>query len=425
MPASFIPSRRAQWAAGQPISELMSRTLGNPQLISLAAGFVDTKNLPTEIARQAIEAVFVDDRSAKSAMQYGTNLGEPRLREQLLARVNAIDFANRLQPTIEQVLITSGSNQALHLIADTLLDEGDIVLCASPTYLVMLGIIQNVGARAISVATDRDGIVVEALEETLRSLDHQNELERVKAIYLVPYFDNPAGINMPADRRAAIVEMAKRWSHRQPLQIISDEAYRELRFDVDDIPSLCAYDEDGTTVLATGTFSKSFSPGIRVGWSIVPQHLLKPLCGQKGNVDFGSPNFDQQIVSKVLELDLLDLHINQIRQSYRARRDSMLQAAKEFLGPCDDVTWTQPEGGLYVWATLPRTIDSGPSGVLFDAAIRQGMFYVPGEYFSAAEGSAVVKNTMRLSYGDESEDRIRAGIASLGRAINEVAPHFT
>ena len=166
---------------------------------------------------------------------------------------------------------------------------------------------------------------------------------------------------MPAERRAAVVELAKRWSREHRIHVIADDAYRELRFEGDEVANVCAFDEEGDTVIATGTFSKSFSPGIRVGWGILPDHLVAPVCNQKGNIDFGSPNFDQQIMAKVLELGLLDTHIERIRDSYRRKRDVMLAAANEYLRPIDGVRWLEPQGGLYVWAKLPNMIETGPT----------------------------------------------------------------
>lgn len=260
----------------------------------------------------------------------------------------------------------------------------------------------------------------EALEDRLEQLRRSGELDRVKAIYLVPYYDNPRGVTMSLDRRDAIVRIAKRWSSRQRIHVISDDAYRELRYSGEDIPCLRAVDEEGDTVIVTGTFSKSFSPGIRVGWGLLPRPLVEPICNQKGNIDFGSPNFNQEIIRRLLEMGLYHSHVDRLRESYRLKLDAMLAAADEFLAPIPGVSWREPTGGLYVWAKLPENVDTGPAGTLFDVAIRHGMFYVPGQYCYPTEGETVRRNTMRLSFGVQTAENIRTGIRLLADAIREV-----
>jgi 2-aminoadipate transaminase len=270
------------------------------------------------------------------------------------------------------------------------------------------------------VESDDQGLLPEALEEQLRRLDAQGDLPRVKAIYVVPYFDNPGGVTMPLNRRAAIVEAAKRWSRHERIHVISDEAYRELRYWGDDIPSTAVCDEQGDTVVVAATFSKSFAPGLRVGWGFLPPHLVGPVTDQKGNVDFGSPNFNQHLITKVLELGLFEPHLERLRSGYRDKLTAMLAAADAFLGPLDGVSWLPPQGGLYVWLRLPEYIDTGMEGALFAAAVREGVLYVPGEYCYPTLGQPVCHNTMRLSFGVQSCEKIREGVEMLGRAIAAV-----
>ncbi|MEO8497735.1 MAG: PLP-dependent aminotransferase family protein [Planctomycetota bacterium] len=413
----YLPSRRATLAEGQPISELMSRALDNPGLISLAAGFVDGQTLPVEAVRDVMSDLLGNDAEARAMLQYGATPGLPALRRSILAQCTSTATA---QEMLDRVVVTAGSNQLLHLVAESLLDPGDIVLCAAPTYLVFLGTVANLAARTWSVETDDLGMIPEALEATLQQLAQSGDLPRVKAIYLVPYFDNPSGITMPAQRVQRIVEIAKQWSHRTRIHVIADEAYRELRYAGDDVPSASEFDEDGETVIVAGTFSKSFSPGVRVGWGILPEHLVAPVCAQKGNIDFGSPNFNQHLMAEVLRRGLFVRHVEKLRASYHQKLDAMLAAADELLAPLERVTWRRPIGGLYVWATLPPEIDTGPTGELCDRAIAEGVLYVPGQYCYPAEGQPIAKNTMRLSFGVQSCERIREGIAALARAIQAV-----
>ncbi len=417
-------SQRAVWAEGQPISDLMARALANPDLISLAAGFVDPQTLPVEPTRGALAELLEQPHLARAALQYGTTLGYPPLREALLEQTHAQDGGlARRETDIDQVVVTAGSNQLLHLIADTLLDPGDIVLTAAPTYLVFLGTLNNVGARPFSVASDEHGMIPEALIETLEHLQAGGLLPRLKAIYLVPYYDNPSGVSMPAERRAAVVEIARRWSTRHKIYVIADNAYRELRYEGENTPSTYCYDRADGLVVEAGTFSKSFSPGIRVGWGILPRDLIDPICNQKGNIDFGSPNFSQHLVHAMLRSGQFEPHVEQLRTAYRVKMQAMLEAAEQHLGPIPGVRWLYPQGGLYVWLELPEGLDAGPQGTLFDLAVEEGVLYVPGQYCYANEGQAVCANRIRLSFGVQSVEGIDRGMAALGAAIRKALCH--
>ena len=417
-----ILSQRAAWSAGQPISELMARALAAPNLISLAAGFVDQHTLPTEATRQAADAILRDTIDAQAALQYGTTHGYPRLREAIRDRHLQADGGIDSQPPIDlqQIVVTAGSNQLLHLVSESLLDPGDIVLCASPTYFVYLGTLQNLGARAIGVATDASGIVPESLESALVRLESEGLLPRVKAIYVVTYYDNPCGLTVPADRRQQIVDIARRFSKEATIHVIADDAYRELRYAGEDIPSLRAFDPTGEFVVQTGTFSKCYSPGIRVGWGILPQVLIEPVHNLKGNLDFGSPNFAQHLMKQVLCDGLLEPHIETLRKGYEPKLTAMLDACQQYLGPIPGVHWISPQGGLYVWLTLPPDVDAGPQGELFDLALEEGMLYVPGQFCFPAEGEVVQRNTIRLSFGVQPAERIREGIEKLANALRRV-----
>ncbi len=287
----------------------MSRALAAPQLISLAAGFVDQYTLPVEATRQAMEAILGDPINAQAALQYGTTHGFFPLRERIRDDHLAADGGADSQPPInvQQVMLTAGSNQLLHLVSESILDPGDVVLCAAPTYFVYLGTLQNMAARAVGVETDEQGLIPESLEAALRRIEAAGELPRVKAIYVVTYYDNPRGLTLSAHRREQIVEIARRWSKHGTIYVIADDAYRPLRYAGEDVPSLRTFDDAGDCVVQTGTFSKCFSPGIRVGWGILPPALVDPVHNQKGNLDFGSPNLAQHVMQRVLAGDLLSI----------------------------------------------------------------------------------------------------------------------
>lgn len=422
MSEQWVPSQRARLAAGQPISGLMHRALAQPDLISLAAGFVDQTSLPVEFTALAAEWLLGEGNRACRALQYGTTPGFAPLRELLLARAKAADRgqggSDKWHPS--QVVITAGSNQLLHLAAEVLLDPGDLVLCAAPSYFVFLGTVRNVAAETIGIATDEQGLIPEAVEEELRRLEIAGELRRVKAIYVVSYFDNPCSVTLPNGHRAMIVDIAKRWSKVGKIHIIEDAAYRELRYEGDDVRSLASFDERGDTVLFTGTFSKSFAPGIRVGWGILPEHLVDPICNIKSNIDFGSPNFNQHLMAHLLNGDRYDQHVAKLRAIYVEKRDAMLSAADKFLSEIPGVQWICPRGGLYVWLSLPGHLNAGPDGPLFDLAVKEGVLYVPGQYCFPATGPTMGRHTIRLSFGVQNSENLRKGIRLLSNAIRKV-----
>ena len=245
------------------------------------------------------------------------------------------------------------------------------------------------------------------------------ELGRVKAVYVTTYYDNPCAVTLPAARRAALVEIAKRWSRRQKIYLIEDAAYRELRYRGDDMPSLRAFDPDGDTVVHAGTFSKSFSPGIRVGWGVLPPKLAKPVLAEKGNFDFGSPNFNQVLMTAVLEQGLFDEQVERLRGLSREDRSDPCRG-RRVSGPDRRHSMAAPSGGLYVWLCLPEGIDTGMAGPLFDRAVAEGVLYVPGEYCYPAEGQPRPKNTLRLSFGSQPVGQLRRGVEALARAIRGV-----
>ena len=424
MPSCQHLSRRAHWAGGETIvSALMARTIAQPELISLAAGFVNPQTLPVEPTREAVERLATRDGLARAALQYGTTIGYLPLRDALLERTLEADrmTAHQMGASVNQLVVTAGSNQLLYLVSDTLLDPGDVVLCGAPSYFVYMGTVTNLGARAYGVAVDEHGVVPEAVDDTLRRFQSDEELHRVKAIYVTTYFDNPTGITLPEARRVALVELAERWSRDlgRRLYVIEDIAYRELRYHSDDQPSLRSFDATGETVIQAGTFSKSFSPGLRIGWGLLPKPLVDPVLAQKGNIDFGSPNFNQILMSLVLNEGLFDAHVETVRQGYREKLDATLVAADRHLAEIDGVRWIHPTGGLYLWVALPEHIDTGLDGPLFDRAIDEGMMYVPGVYCYPTDGAPPSRNMIRLSFGIQSPEEIERGIAALARAIQK------
>jgi 2-aminoadipate transaminase len=399
----------------------MQRALAQPELISLAAGFVDQASLPVEATRSAALALLGEPDTARAALQYGTTGGHVELRRQVLALVTLQDAAanggSGPGTDLEQVVLTAGSNQILGLLADVLLDPGDVVLCDDPTYFVYTGLVQSLGAQCVGIASDESGMRVDALERELEHRQAQGTLGRVKAIYVMSYFDNPRGVSLALERRALLVALAERYSRKHRIYVIEDAAYRELRFEGPDLPSLRSFDASGDTVIYAGTFSKSFSPGLRVGYGIFPRELARVVLAFKGYRDFGSPHFDQSLISRAFSLGLYQPHVQLLREVYARKAHCMVAALDAELARLPGCRYQRPKGGLYVWLELPSHIDSGAEAALFAHAVELGVLYVPGEYCFSPLAAAPSRSCLRLSFGVQSERGIRTGIERLARAL--------
>jgi 2-aminoadipate transaminase len=416
-------SRRAEWTRNQAIGFLMQQAVENPQVISLAAGLVDRDTLPVEEARAAVAEILRDEEQGRDVLQYGTTQGAERLRGALVDHLAGMEGkrpqAMGLDPN--RIILTNGSQQLLSLVCQVLLDPGDICLVASPTYFVFLGTLAGVGARAVPVETDEDGMRMDALETELERLEAAGELDRVKLIYLVSDFENPSGISLSAERRAAAVEIARRFSKEHRIFVLEDAAYRELRYDGPELPSIWSHDETGDTVILAQTFSKSFSPGLRVGYGVIPAELLEPICDRKGNEDFGSAHFNQRLIATVFEQGRYAAHVEKVCASYRVKRDSMLAAADRYFGDIPGVRWVRPHGGLYVWMALPEHVETGFDSRLFQQAAKtEEVMYVPGELCYAGSEEQRPKNRMRLSFGVQTPSGIEEGMQRLARAVRSV-----
>lgn len=416
-------SQRWQWGSRQPISFLMEQAVRNPQVISLAAGLVDQATLPVAEMRSASAALLADETLARQALQYGTTPGADRLRKLLVQYLANLEGCPAVELGVdsEQLILTTGSQQLLSLVAEVLIDPGDVVLVAAPTYFAFLGTLNGVGARTIPVASDADGMDMVALDRAFENLAQAGELARVKLIYVVSWYENPSGISLSAERRRAVVEIARRWSRDHRIFVLEDAAYRELHYDGPALPSIWSFDAEHDTVILAQTFSKSFSPGLRVGFGVVPRELLGPLCDRKGNEDFGSANFNQHLLATVFEWGLYADHVTLLRDTYRAKRDAMLAAADRYFGSIAGVTWVHPHGGLYVWMTLPDSIATSFEGSLFERATRfEQVMYVPGEVCYAGPTETKPRHQMRLSFGTQSLAGIDEGMRRLSRAVAAV-----
>jgi len=422
-PAALTFSAKSRRTPESPISYYMAHALDNPALISLAAGFVDAAALPITPIARAVEQLLADPRTARAALQYGTTQGHGPLREKVLRHVNELDGTRdgETAATPADVIITTGSQQLLCLLTEILLDEGDIVITEAPSYFVYHSVLASSGVRVLTVPMDDDGMRIDDLALLLRRLEQQGELHRVKLIYVVDYFQNPSGRTMTAPRRRELFGIVRRYGQKQRILILEDAAYRELRFEGDDLPSIRSLDAANRFVVYAGTFSKPCAPGLKTGYAIMPRELVEPLLRLKGNHDFGSNNLSQYVVDLLLANGDYQKHVEYLRGSYRRKRDAMMAALEEYFDDLPGAHWTTPAGGLFVWLTLAESILTGPSGSLMQSAIAEGVLYIPGEFGHVNEDGPRPTNEMRLSYGDASVEQIHEGIRRLRKAVDGVS----
>ncbi len=415
-------SHRWKMTADQPISFLMQQGVENPDVISLAAGLVDPATLPVDATNAAANKLFSDDSRAREVLQYGTTPGSEKIRTCMLQHLAKLEGCNtnELGVGVDQLVLTTGSQQLLSLVGQILLDQDDICLVAAPTYFVFLGTLAGLGAEAVPVETDENGMCMDALDKKFAELEAEGKLDRVKLIYLVSYYENPSGVSLSEERRKQAVQLAKKWSKVQRIHILEDAAYRELHYDGPQLPSVWSYDDEKQHVILAQTFSKSFSPGVRVGFGVVPKGLVSPICDRKGNEDFGSANLNQHLLATLFEQGSYYPHVEMLQNSYRAKRDCMLAAADQYFSSLEGVQWVHPHGGLYVWMTLPEGIETGFQSDLFHQATKEeGVMYVPGELCQAGNAETIPRNQMRLSFGVQSLDGIQEGMKRLAQAVKK------
>lgn len=418
-PAPLRLSAQAERTTDQPISYFMKAALETPGLISLAAGLVDEPSLPVAEVRDGLAELLADDAAARAALQYGTTLGYRPLRQKLLDRLLAADgvTADALNLSVEDVVITNGSQQFLYLLAEVLLDPGDIVFTEAPSYFVYHSGLTSHGARVIGIPTDDHGMRIDVLERELTRLDRAGELGRVKMVYAIDYFQNPTGRTLSVERRRPLVELVRKYSRDHRIILLEDAAYREMRFAGHDIPSLKSLDSGNEFVAYTSTFSKPCSPGVRIGYGILPADLMTPVHRTKGNHDFGSPNLMQHLADRLLASGAYDRHLADVRAAYRAKRDAMLDALTAAFREWPGVRFEVPEGGMYFWLQFPETVPTGPGSPLMEACLKEGVLYVPGSFCHVIdEHGRLPGSEARLCYGVATSDEIREGVRRLAKA---------
>jgi 2-aminoadipate transaminase len=424
---SFKFAEAARRAVDQPISELMRQGLENPRLISLAAGLVDDATLPTEATLALARQVLGDADRGRAALQYGTTAGLAPLRQLIVEHCAALDgrHVDALNIDAGHVVVATGSQQLLQIITELLVEPGDIVVTAWPSYFVYTSLLTSAGAVVRGVDMDAQGMVPEALEHLLDRLAADDELARVKIVYVTSYHQNPTGLTLSQERRPQLLEIVRRYSEHPRgggrILLLEDAAYRELTYSGEPPRSIWSYDLPRRHVALLQTFSKPFAPGLKTGYGLLPPDLVGPVLRVKGNHDFGSANFCQHLLREAMRGGVYAEHVRQLRASYAVKRDAMLAALDAELDDVPDVHWTRPDGGLYVWLTLPSRVDAGGDGPLFAEALRRGVLYVPGAFCYGPDPSRrVPRHTLRLSFGVPDVERIRAGVHRLAAALRQV-----
>ena len=411
---------KAQRTGEAPISYLIALAKANPNLISFAAGLVDPMTLPGEQTAAIVRDLLADPARAREVLQYGTTNGHHALRQALVDHVARLDNkpAAAMSLTADSVVVTTGSQQSLYLIGDVLLNPGDIVIAESPTYFVFAGVLESLGVTVMGVPMDAGGMAVEEVDKLLHRLELRGDLPRVKFIYCTSYFQNPTGLTLAEDRRPRLVEIAKKYCKHHRIFVLEDAAYRELNYDGPSLPSIKSFDPDNQFVVSSYTFSKPFAPGIKTGYSLMPPELAVKVLEQKSNHDFGSSHLAQHIAYEALRGGVYASHLKTIHAGYIAKRDAMLAALQKYMPQHDDIQWTKPQGGLYVWLSLPKDVDTSRNGPLFDACLKEGILYVPGEYcFQPDESGHLPQNHMRLCYAVTPLEQIEPGIERLAKVI--------
>jgi len=392
-----LTDRFAHRAAMMKPSEIRSlfAVASRPDIVSLAGGMPNLSAFPMEMMASVVQKLILEN--GQEALQYGSGQGHPKLREQI-CDVMALEGI-RAHP--DDVIVTTGSQQALDLVSRIFIDPGDVVLVEAPSYVGALGTFHQYEAKVVHVAVDDNGLIPIALREAIVATRATGR--KIKFLYLIPNYQNPSGVLLSSERRTEILEICR----EESIFVIEDNPYGLLGFDGPSPNAMRA--EDSENVIYLGTFSKTIAPGFRVGWALVPQALKEKLVIASESSILCPSNFAQLAISSYLSDQPWRDQIASFTHLYKARRDAMLETLEETFPA--GATWTKPGGGFYVWVTLPPEIDTK---ALMPKAIVSKVAYVPGTAFYA---DGFGSWSLRLSYCFPSPERIRDGVRSLAGVI--------
>jgi 2-aminoadipate transaminase len=387
----------ADRTAGLSVSEVRAlfAVASRPEVVSLAGGMPFVSGLPTDLISGAFEKVMRDEGPA--ALQYGSGQGIPRLREHIL-EIMAIEG---IRGSVDDVVVTTGSQHALELVTKLFINPGDVVLAEGPSYVTAMVVFKSFQAQVEHVAMDEHGLLPEALR--LRIAELKAEGKTLKFLYTIPNFSNPAGVTLTWERRLEILEICR----ANDILVLEDNPYGLLYFDAPPPQAMRSVEEDG--VIYLGTFSKTLAPGFRVGWALAPHAIREKLILANEAAVLSPSSFSQYMITEYLDTADWRGQIDTFRGIYRERRDAMLSALAEYL---PQLSWTVPNGGFYVWATLPDHLDSK---AMLPRAVKELVAYTPGTAFYA-DGNG--RNNMRLSFCYPTPEFIREGIRRLSIVVN-------
>jgi len=388
---SFLASQ-AEASAIREILKLVQK----PEVISLAGGLPDPATFPAEEIRGIVNNIL--SNNSAQVLQYGTTEGLPGLRKSILEFLST----DGIKGNLENIIITSGSQQGLDLVGKVFLSPEDVAIVELPSYLAALSAFRSYGGELVGIPMDEEGMQMDLLEEKLTQL--KEEGKKVKFIYTISNFQNPAGVTMSLSRRKKILKIAQKFN----LFIVEDNPYEKLRFEGESIPSIYSLDTDGR-VISLGTFSKILCPGLRLAWMLGNKEIIGKLALLKQATDLCTNILSQSIAYEYFQLGKFTENIEGNIDIYREKRDAMLDALERYFPP--QATWTKPQGGFFIIATLPDYIDTGEMMI---EAVKENVAYVPGSPFFANGGG---KNTMRLAFCYPSSEKIVEGIKRLGKVI--------
>ncbi len=394
-----LEERFAARAAGMQASEIRSlfAVASRPEIVSLAGGMPNLSALPMEMMASVVNQLILTNGA--EALQYGSGQGHPKLREQI-CEVMALEGI-RANP--DDVIVTTGSQQALDLISRIFIDPGDVVLVEAPSYVGALGTFRQYEAQVVHVALDDQGLVPDALREAIASVRAGGR--KIKFLYLIPNYQNPTGVLLPADRRTEILNICR----EESIFVVEDNPYGLLGFDRPSPNAMRA--EDSENVIYLGSFSKTIAAGLRVGWALVPPSLKEKIVIASESSILCPSNFTQLTISNYLADQPWRDQIASFVELYKVRRDAMLESLEQYFPA--SATWTKPGGGFYVWVNLPPEIDTK---LMVPKAIVAKVAYVPGTAFYA---DGFGSWAMRLSYCHPTPERIREGVKALGGVVKQ------
>ncbi len=389
-------SRSAKAMKRSAIREIL-KLLQNPEMISFAGGLPSPDSFPVAEVKEITDMIL--DTDGASALQYGTTEGVAELREMIIKRHSE----QGLKVGNENLAISTGSQQALDILSKLFIDPGDCIICGLPSYLGGISSFNVYGAEMHGIRFDENGMRPDEMEKTLRDLRDSNK--KVKFIYTIPDFQNPAGITMPESRRTEILQLASEYD----VLVVEDSPYRDIRFEGKAMKLIYELDNDGR-VITLFTFSKILAPGFRIAWLIASPEIINKFIMAKQSADICSPVLVQKIIAEYMKRGLLEKNLINTIRLYKARRDHMLEAFKKYMP--EGVKWTRPEGGLFLFLTLPEEIDADE---VFEKAVENNVAFVKGSVFYCNDCG---KNTMRINFSYCDKDEITRGVRRLSDVIS-------